>query len=197
MRHLKSFNHLGRTSSHRKALLSNMASSLILRKRITTSVAKAKSLKVYIEPLITKSKEDNTQSRRIVFSYLQDKHAVSELFREVSPKIINRPGGYTRILKTGFRHGDNADMCIIELVDYNESMLKSSSLEKPSTVKKSRRGGSRKKAEITDKPVTEVSTKKPAAKKAIAKPETDNVVAKPVTDIQPNVENESNQAIDN
>jgi len=124
-----------------------MASSLILRKRITTTIAKAKSLKVYVEPLITKSKEDNTQSRRLVFSYLQDKHAVSELFREVSPKIINRPGGYTRILKTGFRHGDNADMCIIELVDYNESMLKASSLDKPSSVKKSRRGGGKKKDE--------------------------------------------------
>ena len=149
MRHLKSFNHLGRTSSHRKALLSNMASSLILRKRITTTLAKAKSLKVYVEPLITKSKEDNTQSRRVVFSYLQDKYAVSELFREISPKIINRPGGYTRILKTGFRHGDNADMCILELVDYNESLLKASSLAKPSAAKKSRRGGAgKKKADV-------------------------------------------------
>ncbi len=170
MRHLKSINHLGRTSSHRKALLSNMASSLILRKRITTSVAKAKSLKVYIEPLITKSKEDNTQSRRVVFSYLQDKHAVSELFREISPKIINRPGGYTRILKTGFRHGDNADMCIIELVDYNESMLKASSLAKPSTVKRSRRGGAKKKADATVKTVVEASAKKPVAEAEAVKP---------------------------
>lgn len=167
MRHLKSFNHLGRTSSHRKALLSNMASSLILRKRITTSVAKAKSLKVYIEPLITKSKEDNTQSRRIVFSYLQDKYAVSELFREISPKIINRPGGYTRILKTGFRHGDNADMCIIELVDYNESMLKSSSSSKATAAKKSRRGGSKKKPEVAAKPVTDVVVNKPAVEKKV------------------------------
>jgi large subunit ribosomal protein L17 len=190
MRHLKSFNHLGRTSSHRKALLSNMASSLILRKRITTTIAKAKSLKVYVEPLITKSKEDNTQSRRLVFSYLQDKHAVSELFREVSPKIINRPGGYTRILKTGFRHGDNADMCIIELVDYNESMLKASSLAKPSTVKKSRRGGAKKKDEApatisaggnkkTDVSATKTSTdtgKKKA--EAISTPEANDVATK-------------------
>ncbi len=183
MRHLKSFNHLGRTNSHRKAMLSNMASSLILHKRITTSVAKAKSLKVYIEPLITKSKEDNTQSRRIVFSYLQDKHAVSELFREVSPKIINRPGGYTRILKTGFRHGDNADMCIIELVDYNESMLKSSSAAKASTSKKSRRGGTKKKPDVTAKPVAKEKTAKPVAKEEVmAKPVAKTKVKKPVAD---------------
>src|SRR5512137_2968923 len=123
MRHSKVINHLGRTSSHRKSMLANMASSLILHKRITTTTAKAKALKTYIEPLITKSKEDSTHSRRVVFSILKDKEAVAELFREVSPKIAERPGGYTRILKTGNRIGDNAEMCILELVDFNETML--------------------------------------------------------------------------
>ncbi len=123
MRHSRVVNHLGRTSSHRKAMLANMASSLIIHKRITTTTAKAKALRTYVEPLMTKSKEDSTHSRRIVFSYLKDKTAVAELFRDISPKISERPGGYTRILKTGHRIGDNADMCIIELVDYNEAML--------------------------------------------------------------------------
>jgi large subunit ribosomal protein L17 len=123
MRHNRVINHLGRTSSHRKAMLANMASSLILHKRITTTTAKAKALRTFVEPLITKSKEDSTHSRRVVFSYLKDKTAVAELFRDVSPKIAERPGGYTRILKTGHRIGDNADMCILELVDYNEAML--------------------------------------------------------------------------
>jgi|SRR5450759_2634568 large subunit ribosomal protein L17 len=123
MRHNRVINHLGRTSSHRKAMLANMASSLILHKRISTTTAKAKALRTYVEPLITKSKEDSTHSRRVVFSYLKDKEAVSELFRDVSPKIAERPGGYTRILKTGNRIGDNADMCIMELVDYNEAMV--------------------------------------------------------------------------
>src|SRR4030043_1281594 len=123
MRHSRVINHLGRTSSHRKAMLANMAVSLIIHKRITTTTAKAKVLKTYIEPLITKSKEDSTHSRRMVFSYLKDKTAVAELFREVSPKIGERPGGYTRILKIGNRIGDNAEMCILELVDYNEGML--------------------------------------------------------------------------
>jgi large subunit ribosomal protein L17 len=123
MRHSKVINHLGRTSSHRKAMLANMATSLILHKRITTTTAKAKALRTYVEPLITKSKEDSTHSRRVVFSYLKDKTAVAELFRDISPKIGERPGGYTRILKLGNRIGDNADMCILELVDYNEAML--------------------------------------------------------------------------
>jgi large subunit ribosomal protein L17 len=123
MRHLRVINHLGRTSSHRKAMLSNMATSLILHKRITTTTAKAKALRTFVEPLITKSKEDSTHSRRVVFSYLKDKAAVTELFREVSPKVAERPGGYTRILKTGNRIGDNADMCVMELVDYNDAML--------------------------------------------------------------------------
>ena len=123
MRHSRVINHLGRTSSHRKSMLSNMAASLILHKRITTTTAKAKALRTFVEPLITKSKEDSTHSRRVVFSYLKDKIAVAELFREVSPKVAARPGGYTRILKTGHRIGDNADMCILELVDYNEAMI--------------------------------------------------------------------------
>ncbi len=144
MRHSIKGNHLSRTSSHRSALLSNMAASLILKKRIATTIAKAKALRVYVEPLLTKSKEDTTHSRRVVFSYLQEKHAVTELFREVSPKIINRPGGYTRILRTGFRHGDNADMCIIELVDYNENMLNAAT-GKAKAAKKSRRGSAKKK----------------------------------------------------
>jgi large subunit ribosomal protein L17 len=123
MRHSRVINHLGRTSSHRKAMLANMASSLIIHKRISTTTAKAKALRTYVEPLITKSKEDSTHSRRVVFSYLKDKTAVAELFRDVSPKIAERAGGYTRILKTGNRIGDNADMCIMELVDFNEAMM--------------------------------------------------------------------------
>ena len=123
MRHSRVINHLGRTSSHRKAMLANMATSLILHKRITTTTAKAKALRTYVEPIITKSKEDSTHSRRVVFGYLKDKTAVAELFRDVSPKIAECPGGYTRILKIGNRIGDNADMCILELVDYNEAML--------------------------------------------------------------------------
>lgn len=167
MRHLNSLNHLGRTSSHRKALLSNLASSLILHKRITTTIAKAKSLRVYVEPLITKSKEDTTQSRRVVFSYLQDKTVVNTLFREVSPKIMNRPGGYTRILKTGFRAGDNADMCIIELVDFNENLLKTAPGKTTAAKKTSRRGGATKKktevAATAPKKATESHVEKPVS----------------------------------
>ena len=124
MRHNKKFNQLSRTASHRKAMLSNMANSLIKHKRITTTLAKAKALKKYVEPLITKSKEDTMNSRRVVFSYLQDKYTVTELFREIREKILDRPGGYTRIIKTGFRPSDGAEMCFIELVDYDENMAK-------------------------------------------------------------------------
>ena len=139
MRHNKSVNHLGRQSGHRKALLANMASSLILNKRITTTVAKAKALKSYVEPLITKSKEDTTHSRRVVFSYLKDKNAVSELFRTVAPKVADRPGGYTRVLHLGFRQGDAADMALIELVDFNEAALASAEKEtKKTTTRRSR-----------------------------------------------------------
>ena len=140
MRHGKKINHLGRTHSHRAAMLSNMASSLILHKRITTTVAKAKALRVYVEPLITRSKEDSTDSRRVVFSYLQDKDAVSTLFRDVALKVADRPGGYTRILKTGNRLGDNADMCFIELVDYNENMLSDKTTKKAKTTRRSGAG---------------------------------------------------------
>ena len=139
MRHGKKFNHLGRTASHRKAMLANMACSLIERKRINTTVAKAKALRQYVEPLLTKSKDDSTQSRRVVFSYLQNKTIVSELFRDVAPKIAERPGGYTRILKTGNRLGDNAEMCFIELVDFNET-YQPDKKEKKGT-RRSRRGG--------------------------------------------------------
>ena len=124
MRHNKKFNHLGRTASHRSAMLSNMAISLIMHKRITTTVAKAKALKKYVEPLITKAKEDSTNSRRVVFSYLQNKDAIKELFGTVAEKVGDRPGGYTRIIKTGFRAGDAAPMCFIELVDFDENMAK-------------------------------------------------------------------------
>jgi len=137
MRHNKKFNHLGRKSAHRKAMLSNMATSLIMHKRIATTLPKAKALKVYVEPLLTKSKEDTTNSRRVVFSYLQNKEAITELFREVSPKIADRQGGYTRILRTGFRLGDNAEMCIIELVDYNENMLKEKAAKKSARTRRS------------------------------------------------------------
>jgi ribosomal protein L17 len=167
MRHNKKINHLGRTSSHREAMLSNMASSLIKHKRIFTTTAKAKSLRKYVEPLITKSKEDSTHSRRIVFSYLQDKVAVTELFTIVSQKVNERPGGYTRIIKTGNRLGDNATMCFIELVDFNENMLKET--KKAST--KTRRSRSKKSSD-TDA-VTAPKSEKPAVK------------AKPVEEVKP------------
>ena len=139
MRHNKKFNHLGRKSAHRHAMLSNMATSLILNKRIITTVAKAKALRIYVEPLITKSKEDNTASRRLVFSQLQNKYAVTELFREISVKVANRPGGYTRIIKLGTRLGDSAEMCMMELVDYNENLLNVE--KKAAKSKTTRRGG--------------------------------------------------------
>jgi large subunit ribosomal protein L17 len=151
MRHNKSFNHLGRQTGHRRAMLSNMAASLILHKKITTTTAKARALRVYVEPLITKSKEDSTNSRRVVFSYLQDKEAVTELFREISPKIIDRPGGYTRILKTGNRLGDSADMCIIELVDYNENYTSSKDDSKSAKTARRRRKPGKKETEAPAK----------------------------------------------
>lgn len=149
MRHRKSFNHLGRTSSHRKAMLSNMANSLLLHKRITTTLAKAKELRQVVEPIITRAKSDTTQNRREVFSILQSKEVVSELFRDISQKIANRPGGYTRILKTGNRLGDSAEMCIIELVDYNENMLGGGKKE---TAKKRRSRSKAKKSDVEAKP---------------------------------------------
>jgi len=144
MRHGKKDNHLGRTVTHRRALLSNMASSLILHKRISTTVPKAKELRKYVEPLITKAKADSTHSRRTVFSYLQNKDSVKELFENVAEKVAARPGGYTRILKTGNRMGDNADMCIIELVDYNETYVKDTAVK---AAKRTRRSAASKKAD--------------------------------------------------
>ena len=143
MRHNKKFNHLGRTASHRKAMLANMAISLIMHKRITTTLAKAKELKKYVEPLVTRSKEDTTNSRRVVFSYLQDKYAVTELFKVIAPKVGDRPGGYTRIIKLGIRQGDAAPIAFIELVDFDENMAKA-----PKAAKKTRR--SRKSSNTTE-----------------------------------------------
>ena len=161
MRHNKAINHLGRKSGHRKALLANMACSLIQYKRIETTLAKAKALKMYVEPLITKSKDDSTHSRRTVFSYLKNKYAVAELFRTIAPKIADRPGGYTRVLKTGFRQGDGADMALIELVDFNEAALASTTKK---AAKKTTRRSSKKAAEAApavEAPAAEVET--PAA----------------------------------
>lgn len=154
MRHNKKFNHLGRTNTHREAMLSNMACSLIKHKRIFTTTAKAKALRQYVEPLITKSKEDTTHSRRVVFSTLKDKYAVTELFQEVSQKVGDRPGGYTRIIKTGHRLGDNAAMCFIELVDYNENMLKESATKKAKT-RRSRKKATTPEAPIAEAPIAE------------------------------------------
>ncbi|MFT6215536.1 MAG: large subunit ribosomal protein L17 [Roseivirga sp.] len=142
MRHGKKFNHLGRTTPHRKAMLSNMASSLIQHKRISTTVAKAKALRKYVEPLITKAKNDTTHSRRIVFSYLQDKVSVTTLFNEIAGKVADRPGGYTRIIKMANRLGDNAEMCIIELVDYNELLLQDAAPAKKSSRRSRKSSGS-------------------------------------------------------
>lgn len=173
MRHGKKVNHLGRTDSHRKAMMGNMATSLILHKRITTTLAKAKALRVYVEPLLTKSKNDTTHSRRTVFSYLQDKDAVSILFRDVAEKIANRPGGYTRIIKLENRLGDNAEMAIIELVDYNTVYGGDNTQTAKKTTR--RRGGSGK-----------AKTAAPAAKAdAAAVPVAEEVVETPVVDEAP------------
>ncbi len=147
MRHNKKFNHLSRKKGHRDALLSNMTTSLILHKRIFTTLAKAKALRIYAEPLINRAKKDDTASRRLVFSYLQSKEAVTELFQNISKKIADRPGGYTRILKLGNRLGDNAKTCFIELVDYNEAMLADKAEAKKKTTRRSRRSSGAKKAE--------------------------------------------------
>ena len=160
MRHNKAINHLGRQSGHRKAMLANMASSLILNKRINTTVAKAKALKSYVEPLITKSKEDTTHSRRVVFSYLKDKNAVKELFLTVAPKVADRPGGYTRVLHTGFRQGDAAEMALIELVDFNEAALASTTQK---AAKKSTRRSRAKKAEAAVEAPAEAAAEAPKA----------------------------------
>ena len=171
MRHNKKINHLGRKSAHRKAMLANMATSLILHKRISTTLAKAKALRVYVEPLLTKAKDDTTNSRRLVFAHLRSKEAVTELFQNISEKIVNRPGGYTRILRTGFRLGDAAEMCIIELVDYNENMLKEKATKKAA---RTRRSGAKKADATATTPAAEpVKTK---AEKPMVPPVEESVV---------------------
>ncbi len=181
MRHNKKFNHLGRQSAHRKALLANMASSLVINKRINTTLAKAKALRMYVEPLITKSKDDSTHSRRVVFSYLKNKEAVSELFRTVAPKIADRPGGYTRILKTGFRLGDAAETCFIELVDFNETYSAEATAAAKTRTRRSR-GGAKKAAAATDNVTDAVvvedaaATEAPKAAKKAAAPKAKPVV---------------------
>jgi large subunit ribosomal protein L17 len=164
MRHGNKVNHLGRKTGHRKAMLQNMACSLIEHKRITTTIAKAKTLRVFIEPLLTKSKTDSTHSRRVVFSYLQSKEAVTELFRDVAPKIANREGGYTRIIRTGYRLGDNAEMCMIELVDFNELYNNNAGKK---TTRRSRRGGKASEGvaatPVAETPVAEVVEETPVA----------------------------------
>ncbi|MDD6252664.1 MAG: 50S ribosomal protein L17 [Candidatus Cryptobacteroides sp.] len=163
MRHNKAINHLGRKSAHRKALLANMSCSLILHKRINTTVAKAKALKSYVEPLVTKSKDDSTHSRRIVFSYLKNKYAVAELFRTIAPKIADRPGGYLRVLHTGFRQGDGAEMALVEFVDFNEAALATAPAKKEAK-KSTRRSRSKKAAEApAEAPVAEAPAETPAA----------------------------------
>ena len=157
MRHNKKFNHLGRTASHRNAMLSNMACSLIKHKRITTTVAKAKPLKKFVEPLITRSKDDTTNSRRVVFSNLQDKYVVTELFKEISVKVADRPGGYTRIIKTGHRLGDNAEMCFIELVDYNENMAKTAA-KKATRTRRSKKSAATAEVPAAEAAATEATT---------------------------------------
>ncbi len=165
MRHNKKFNHLGRTKSHRDAMLSNMATSLILHKRIFTTLAKAKALRVYVEPLINRSKEDTTASRRVVFSYLQSKEAVTELFKNIAEKVADRPGGYTRILKTGNRLGDNANTCFIELVDYNENMLKEKAVKKTRTRRSKKSAVAAEAVPATEAPATEAPAAETPAEK--------------------------------
>lgn len=183
MRHNKKFNHLGRQASHRKAMLANMASSLVKHKRISTTLAKAKALRIYFEPLVTKAKQDTTHSRRIVFSYLRDKEATAELFRTVAPAVGERPGGYTRILKTGFRQGDAAEMCLIELVDFNEAYTKGTPAAKSKTRRSRSGSGAAKPAAAqveggevaaegaeSAKPAVKAAPKAPAKKPAAPKP---------------------------
>jgi large subunit ribosomal protein L17 len=189
MRHLNAINHLGRKSADRKALLANMASSLILHKRITTTTAKARALRRYVEPLITKSKDDSTHSRRVVFSYLEDKKAVSELFREVAPRIAARPGGYTRILKTGNRLGDSAEMCIIELVDFNENMLAAEGAKAKTT---RRRRSTKKKGAETTAPAAAAT--RAAARAEDVKETAAATVTEDVTEQEPAADQDSLQA---
>ena len=191
MRHGKKVNHLGRTSSHRKAMLSNMATSLIVSKRITTTVAKAKALRKYVEPLITKAKKDETHSRREVFSYLQNKVAVTELFREVAAKVGDRPGGYTRILRTGFRLGDAAEMCMIELVDFNENYTQNKGNKKKVKTTRRGRGGAKKADAETVKQQEEVVETVEAVETA----EVVEEVIPEIVDVQPEEVAETAEAV--
>ena len=167
MRHGKKFNHLSRKSAHRRAMLSNMATSLIMHKRITTTLAKAKALRIYIEPIITRSKDDSTHSRRVVFSYLQSKEAVTELFRDISVKVADRPGGYTRIIKLGTRLGDNAELAMIELVDFNLNLLGVKETAKAKTRRGRRGTGKKGTEEAVATPTAELKTGKTKAKKEV------------------------------
>jgi large subunit ribosomal protein L17 len=182
MRHRRKFNHLSRKSAHRKAMLANMASSLIIHKRIKTTLAKAKALRTYVEPLITRSKEDSTHSRRMVFRYLQNKEAVTELFREISVKVADRPGGYTRILKLGSRMGDNAEMCMIELVDFNENLM-TETKTKAKTTRRGRRGGAKK----TDETAVKAEAAAPVEADVVEE-KTEEAVAAESTTEEPAVE---------
>ncbi|HLT07904.1 MAG TPA: 50S ribosomal protein L17 [Cyclobacteriaceae bacterium] len=190
MRHGKKFNHLGRQASHRKAMLSNMCASLILHKRISTTLAKAKELKKHVEPLVTRAKEDTTHNRRMAFSVLQSKEAIKVLFGEVAEKVGNRPGGYTRIIKTGYRLGDNAEMCIIELVDFNELMLKDAKPAKKTT-RRSRRGSGKAAGTATAPKAAEETAEKTQAPadEAVATPSAD--AAEAATDAEANKAEES------
>ena len=183
MRHGKKINHLSRKSAHRKAMLSNMATSLFLHKRITTTLAKAKALRVYVEPLITRSKEDTTHSRRVVFSHLQSKEGVTQLFRDISSKVADRPGGYTRIIKLGQRLGDNAEMAMIELVDFNVNLLGDKTAAKAKGTRRGRRGGKKAAEEVAA-----VSAPAVKAPKADAKKE------EPVTPVEPEVVAQAEEA---
>lgn len=193
MRHSNKNNHLGRTAPHRKAMLSNMATSLIMHKRISTTLAKAKVLRTYVEPLITKAKDDTTHSRRVVFGYLQDKAAVTELFREISLKVASRPGGYTRILKTGFRLGDNAETCIIELVDYNENMLGGDAKAK-APARRSRRAPKKKDAVAVDATVVPEKVKSSAKAAKAPKAEIPAETEVPAQVAAPAVDQAENEA---
>jgi len=187
MRHGNKVNHLGKKTGHRKAMLSNMACSLIEHKRITTTLAKAKTLRVFVEPILTKSKTDSTHSRRVVFSYLQNKDIVSELFRDIAPKIAERNGGYTRIIRTGHRLGDNAEMCLIELVDFNELYSNDGSKK---TTRRSRRGGAKKVDSVqTSDASTEDTTTEEVVQDAVIVDETDTV--NEVTEVEESPEEEA------
>lgn len=189
MRHGNKVNNLGRKAAHRKAMLSNMACSLIEHKRINTTVAKAKALRGYVEPLLTKAKTDSTHSRRTVFSYLQSKDAVTELFREIAPKIADRPGGYTRIIRTGYRLGDNAEMCMIELVDFNEIYTNESAKK---TTRRSRRGGAKKET-VETAPVSETAEEVVAEAEVVEETAVEETPVVEEATEEPSAEAESNE----